>query len=353
MDLTNLKKLIYDSGLTLDGISKASGVGKSTIQKYLYRGSTNPPMDIMIHFADLFAVPLDYICGRCTLEECNAIEESFADNFRLLRKETYESTALKFRPSTPTAKGYYAPYPYNLLDDIFKEPFDHVVTEDEMNGLNKAISSLGEREQKMLRLYYEEEKTLAEAGKEFNLTRARSGQIIAKAVRKLRHPSRARQILYGDEGNELRMALLEKESELKQREYKLAMAEKAYLQKQEAERTKDEIKTEESEWAAYDTPPIVRYGCSEAFGDLDLSVRSQNCLLRYGANTVEKIIKLIKTPDEHHFHDSSLLYVRNLGRKSYDEIIGKVEKLTGIDFHSYYLGVNIFDGKGNLVKGET
>ena len=149
------------------------------------------------------------------------------------------------------------------------------------------------------------------------------------------------------------MALLEKESELRQREYKIAMAEKEYLQKQEAERAKDEIKTEESEWAAYDTPPIVRYGCSEAFGDLDLSVRSQNCLLRYGANTVEKIIKLIKTPDEHHFHDSSLLYVRNLGRKSYDEIIGKVEKLTGIDLHSYYLGVNIFDGKGNLVKGAT
>ena len=104
------------------------------------------------------------------------------------------------------------------------------------------------------------------------------------------------------------------------------------------------------QWAMYDADP-EQYGCSIAFADLDLSVRSQNCLLRSGTNTVDKIIAKIKTPDKYHYRDSSLIYVRNLGRKSYMEIIEKVEKLTGTNLSDYYQGYDIFDGKGKLIKG--
>ena len=51
-----------------------------------------------------------------------------------------------------------------------------------------------DREQKVLRLRFGLEdnraRTLEEVGKEFNVTRERIRQIEAKAIRKLRHPSR-------------------------------------------------------------------------------------------------------------------------------------------------------------------
>lgn len=53
-----------------------------------------------------------------------------------------------------------------------------------------------EREQKVIRLRYGlgdgRPRTLEEVGKEFHVTRERIRQIEAKALRKLRHPSRSR-----------------------------------------------------------------------------------------------------------------------------------------------------------------
>ena len=355
MDLTNLKKLIDDSGMTPGTISDASGVNVQTINKYFHLDDGNPQIDFLMKLADFFAVPLDYICGRCTTEECAAIEESFADNFRLLRKETYETVTMKFRTTANTPKGYCAPYPYNLLDDIFGEPFDHVAGEDEINGLNAALSSLNEKEQQVLHMYYEEEKTLEETGEAFGVGRERIRQIVAKGLRKLRHPSRARQILYGEEGNKWRKELIEKEAELNRREDLISEAERNFNLKVEKhneriEQVKEAYGERQNTWEAYDAA-LDGYGCSSAFADLDLSVRSTNCLLRSGANTVDKIIARIKAPDKYHYHDSSLVHVRNIGQKSYEEIIDKVEKLTGTDLSDYYQGFDIFDGKGKLIKG--
>ena len=55
-----------------------------------------------------------------------------------------------------------------------------------------------EREQKVLRLRFGiddgQPKTLEDVGKRFNVTRERIRQIEAKALRKLRHPSRSRKL---------------------------------------------------------------------------------------------------------------------------------------------------------------
>lgn len=60
------------------------------------------------------------------------------------------------------------------------------------------LSTLTEREQKVLRLRFGLDdgraRTLEEVGKEFNVTRERIRQIEAKALRKLRHPSRSRKL---------------------------------------------------------------------------------------------------------------------------------------------------------------
>lgn len=52
--------------------------------------------------------------------------------------------------------------------------------------------------------------------------------------------------------------------------------------------------------------------------ELDLSVRSYNCLKRAGINTVEELTE--KTEDD-------MMKVRNLGKKSLEEVIQKLEEL--------------------------
>ena len=60
------------------------------------------------------------------------------------------------------------------------------------------LGALTEREQKILKLRFglEDGKshTLEEVGQEFNVTRERIRQIEAKALRKLRHPSRRKKL---------------------------------------------------------------------------------------------------------------------------------------------------------------
>jgi RNA polymerase primary sigma factor len=64
--------------------------------------------------------------------------------------------------------------------------------------IEDVLGSLNEREQKVLKLRFGLEdgraRTLEEVGKEFDVTRERIRQIEAKALRKLRHPSRSKKL---------------------------------------------------------------------------------------------------------------------------------------------------------------
>ena len=57
--------------------------------------------------------------------------------------------------------------------------------------------------------------------------------------------------------------------------------------------------------------------------ELDLSVRAFNCLKRAGINTVGDLAS--KTPEE-------MMKVRNLGKKSLEEVVNKMENL-GVNMH--------------------
>ncbi|WP_297133371.1 sigma-70 family RNA polymerase sigma factor [Terrisporobacter sp.] len=98
-------------------------------------------------------------------------------------KEDEDSSLVEFIPSDAN------------LDDV-------VIHEVEQKNLREKIdellTGLNEQEQKVLRMRFglddDDPKTLEEIGKVFGVTRERIRQIEAKAIRKLRHPSRLKQL---------------------------------------------------------------------------------------------------------------------------------------------------------------
>ena len=85
-----------------------------------------------------------------------------------------------------------------IPDDDAPAPADAVASSLLKEQLSEVLATLTPREAKVLKLRYGLEdgkaRTLEEVGKEFNVTRERIRQIEAKALRKLRHPSRSKKL---------------------------------------------------------------------------------------------------------------------------------------------------------------
>ncbi len=85
-----------------------------------------------------------------------------------------------------------------IQDDNVPVPADAAAFTLLKEQLVEVLATLTDREQKVLRLRFGLDdgraRTLEEVGKEFNVTRERIRQIEAKALRKLRHPSRSRKL---------------------------------------------------------------------------------------------------------------------------------------------------------------
>lgn len=85
-----------------------------------------------------------------------------------------------------------------IKDDTIMGPEDAAAYTVLQDQIAKLLDTLTEREQRVLILRFGlkdgRTRTLEEVGKEFNVTRERIRQIEAKALRKLRHPSRARML---------------------------------------------------------------------------------------------------------------------------------------------------------------
>lgn len=85
-----------------------------------------------------------------------------------------------------------------IKDEKAKDPSDETSQRLLKEQMEKVLNSLTEREKKILRLRFGLQdgyaRTLEEVGKQFKVTRERIRQIEAKALRKLRHPTRSRQL---------------------------------------------------------------------------------------------------------------------------------------------------------------
>ena len=98
-------------------------------------------------------------------------------------KEDEDSSLVEFIPSDA-----------NFSDVVMHEVEQHNLREK----INELLTGLSDQEQKVLRMRFglddDDPKTLEEIGKVFGVTRERIRQIEAKAIRKLRHPSRLNQL---------------------------------------------------------------------------------------------------------------------------------------------------------------
>ncbi|WP_417657710.1 RNA polymerase sigma factor RpoD [Pseudidiomarina aestuarii] len=85
-----------------------------------------------------------------------------------------------------------------IEDTTLDLPVDSATSESLRNAVREVLGGLTQREAKVLRMRFgidmNTDHTLEEVGKQFDVTRERIRQIEAKALRKLRHPSRSEQL---------------------------------------------------------------------------------------------------------------------------------------------------------------
>ena len=129
-----------------------------------------------------------------TAEEIAAELDMPADKVREIMRVAQEPVSLE----TPIGEEEDSHLGDFIQDDDAPAPQDaasHTLLKEQ---LSEVLDTLTPREEKVLRLRFGLEdgrsRTLEEVGKEFNVTRERIRQIEAKALRKLRHPSRSKKL---------------------------------------------------------------------------------------------------------------------------------------------------------------
>ena len=164
----------------------------------------------------------------------------------------------------------------------------------------KWVSTLTEREQRIIEMRYRYGLTLEATGDEFNVTRERIRQKEKSLLRLLRWKI-----------NDMRLVPLAdlKNAEVIIAQKNLDIAELTLKLKESG------IPVEDKTDKAPVTIDII---------DLELSCRSYNCLKRAGLNTVEDIINFDKS-------GRNWLGVRNLGRKSLGEVRKRIREYCGYE----------------------
>ena len=129
-----------------------------------------------------------------TAEEIAAALDMPVDKVREIMRVAQETVSLE----TPIGEEEDSHLGDFIPDDDAPAPADaasHTLLKEQ---LGEVLKTLTPREEKVLRLRFGLEdgrsRTLEEVGKEFNVTRERIRQIEAKALRKLRHPSRSKKL---------------------------------------------------------------------------------------------------------------------------------------------------------------
>lgn len=172
-------------------------------------------------------------------------------------------------------------------------------------ALVESLESLTDREKKIIERRFRDGWTLEQTGKEFGVTTERIRQSEAKAIRKLRHPRHAKHWMF-DTAGKAEEAMKERDA-LKLECINL----RAKLIRLYDERGMAKEKEGMNKAKRFDLPEDA------TVDDLELSVRSYNCLKRCGINMASEMAGWTM---------EDFLKIRNLGRKSAEEVITKLRE---------------------------
>ncbi len=196
-------------------------------------------------------------------------------------------------------------YPFNLALDIFCGDEEEALKIYVPNMLG-VVSTLSMREEEIILLRYAENMTLQAIGEIYGLTRERIRQIEAKAMRKLRHPLRAKIIKGGPKADENEV------------ERQIAKYEELY---RKYEVLSQELVACLVKYAAPSSDYLIPLPIDTPIENLKISIRAQNGLKRAGKKTFGEVLA---TPEE------ELFKIRNLGASAIEEIKWLIKKYVGV-----------------------
>lgn len=184
-------------------------------------------------------------------------------------------------------------YPWNLACVVMgaKEKVYNVY----VPAFEQSVSQLTDREQKVLEMRFVHDLTYEQCGYRFGVTRERIRQVEAKALRKLRNPRFSKHYL---------LDTLDKAFKID--------AERARLER-EKQVLIERLNTLGEKTERENITPERQIDIAE----MELSVRSFNCLKRAGINTLDDLSG--KTMED-------LMKVRNLGKRSLEEVVAKAKE---------------------------
>ena len=201
-------------------------------------------------------------------------------------------------------------YPYNLLAAIKGEPFEAVLTEDQINGLEYALSRLKEQEREAVLLRYRDGQTLVSIDAKLG-AKGRGRTMIEKALRKFRHPTLCRCIFYGLEFAQQHNRVREKAAELERCKIEL-MREQILLER--AAKKLDASKKIATE--------SINFFSGVNISELGLPARADIHIGRAGIYNVAQLMEM---------SCDDLRKLPGIGEKSVDQIVERVLQFTGYD----------------------
>ena len=115
------------------------------------------------------------------------------------------------------------PWPYNLMGAVLgKDKERELMTEDQEKGIMEALATLDFRQKKFVLAYYRAGLNLKQIALNHGVTPEWVRQVIAKAVHQMRHPAKAKYLIYGKSGVEVMNKNATLKAELAEQELELA-----------------------------------------------------------------------------------------------------------------------------------
>lgn len=254
----HIKHLIESKGSIL-GFCRSSGVSAPAIYNIL-NGKYNMSLSKFLWFCDALRCNPSEVLGE-------------ADCYSPLTIDNTKLTGI---------------YPYNLAKAVLQCKDSELHQIDGASLIVVMKGSLTERESDAIEMKFRFHMTLEECGKKWDVSRERIRQVVAKGLRKLRHPSRLRL-------------------------YKLVPL-----------RTIKDIERQNSILINENEKLKLKLGLTKIedsidfdLADLDMSVRAYNCLVRNGFKRISDARKMSLC---------DLCRIRNIGIKTFEEIVIKLRE---------------------------